>query len=245
MNRADLLFASALEDLKSRMGVALADMTPAEVAALVRACDREANPFRGVNADAAGMPRAVCPGVWFWKLTIGAAIWLEEVVEPLVGTGERYRSALVYALMHAREREAFAGEWTERSLHAACARALKRLTVTTDELEAALGEALGLAGLPPRARTREVAAAAKDWASLLVRLEAQTGIPAQDWMWSKSAAYALKSYADLHNFAAALAHQRTPEDPPQRELDAAVEARQRLKVEIAKAVKARKAAAHG
>lgn len=245
MSRADLLFATALEDMKSRMGVDLADMTPAEVAALVRACDREASPFRGVNADAAGMPRAVCPGVWFWKLTIGAAIWLEEVVEPLVGTGDRYRSALVYALMHARESEAFAGEWTERRLHTECVIALKRLTVTTDELDAALGEALGIASRPPRARTREIEAAAKDWASLLVRLEAQTGIPAEDWMWSKSASYALKSYADLHNFAAALAHQRTPDEPPQRELDAAAGERQRLKVEIAKAVKARKAAAHG
>lgn len=242
---APRLFEKAIADLDARMGVKLAEMNAAEIFALVRACEREANPFRGVNADLAGIPLMVCPGVHLWRLTIGAAVWLDEVVEPLVGTGRRYRAALVYALMHAREPERFAGDWSERRLKKECSAALRAVTVTTDELNAALNEVLGLEPRRARIRNNELEGAARDWANIIQRLEAKTGIPALEWLWSKSATHALRSYADLHRMASALAHQRAPEEPPQPELDAAVEARQLLKVEIARAVKARRAENHG
>ena len=63
--KAERIFARALDDLKSRMGVGLADLTAEEAVALVRACERVADPFREVNADAAGMPVRVADGVWF------------------------------------------------------------------------------------------------------------------------------------------------------------------------------------
>ena len=92
-------FAKALVELKKR-GVAMKDVKPEELYALAEASRRCADPFREVNADAAGFPVRVSEGVWFWKLTIGAGVWLDEVEEMLGGgKSERYRLAMVYALV--------------------------------------------------------------------------------------------------------------------------------------------------
>ena len=64
-DKATLLLAEALADMKSRQGVNLADLEPGEVVALVRAVGRVAEPYAEVNADAAGIPVRVAPGVWF------------------------------------------------------------------------------------------------------------------------------------------------------------------------------------
>lgn len=97
---AQMHFAKALQQLR-KSGVEPGDMTPDELYALAEAARRCADPFREVNADAAGFPVRVCEGVYFWKLTIGASVWLDEVTEMLGGgTSPRYRLAMIHALVH-------------------------------------------------------------------------------------------------------------------------------------------------
>jgi len=231
VNRRDAIFADALADLERRMKVRLSDMRPAEIAALVRACDRVASPYSEVDADAAGLPVRVAEGVHFWKLTIGASVWLDEVEEMLPNgrANKRYRLALVYAVRHSREPEAFAGLDSAAAVERAVKRDFRTLAATPEEVNAALEAVLGLRPRPPS----DVEEAALSWAALCARLEAQTGISVQDWMWRHSSSYAVKCYHDLHNFARAYCSAKgTSPRHMADELDDAVNALQRLKVEI-------------
>jgi hypothetical protein len=195
-----LLFTSELDKLRAR-GIAVADLEPDELEALVHACDRMASPFSDVNADAAGMPLPVGNGVYFWRPTIGACLWLDEYAgkwwkdRPM-----RLKWAFVYALVHAREPDAFSSLTKEDEAEAAIKREALRLVVNEGEVDAALDRLFPAdesksATPPPEAQP--------DWAAILARLETQTGIPSRDWMWGKSSAYALRCYCDLTHFAAA------------------------------------------
>lgn len=215
-------FAKALQQLR-KQGVELADVTPAELYGLAEAARRCADPFREVNADAAGFPVRVCEGVWFWKLTIGASVWLDEV-SPMLGggTSPRYRLAMIHALVHSREPEAFAGLDTEPKVMRAVRATMRRIHATPEEVNRAIDVVLGLrpnAG-GPRSRAADSATAA-DWAALCVRLETQTGIPAAEWMWKRSGAYAILAYNDLHEFARAYSG-GGPAERMQDELDDAM-----------------------
>lgn len=243
-SRADRIFAGALADLEGRLGVDRCDMEPSEIAALVRACDREADPWREATADAVGVPVRVCEGVWFWRLTIGAAAWLSDVAEPLCGGAGQYRACLVHALVHAREPDAFKDLDTPGKIRRAILRTALSIRATPQEVDLAIERAMGM-----RAETRtddETRDAAAGWADIAARLETQTGIPAKEWIWNRSSAYAMKSYSDLHAFARAYGGGKSrPAQAMVDELDAAVAARQALKVKIAKRVKAAKEAKDG
>lgn len=234
--------ARALADLRDRMGVGPADLTTDEIADLVHACDRAENPFREVNADAAGIPVRVCEGVHFWKLTIGASIWLDDIARLFEGRSDRYRLCLIHALVHAREPDAFDGLEDERSILKAVKSTCRRIAATPEEVDHALDEVLGLASRRTVGKT-DVEKAAMDWRSLCARLETQTGIPAREWIWSRSSAYALHCYNDLDAFARACGGKSgtTMRD----ELDAATEALQLVKVRIMKRVERTRGGANG
>ena len=230
---AQMHFAKALQQLR-KQGVELADVTPAELYGLAEAARRCADPFREVNADAAGFPVRVCEGVWFWKLTIGASVWLDEVSAMLGGGRDpRYRLAMIYALVHSREPEAFAGLDTERKVMSAVRATMRNIHATPEEVNLALDEVLGLK--PRAARRRSEDGAAADWAALCARLETQTGIPADEWMWKRSGAYAILAYNDLHEFARAYSGGRGGHMTD--ELDEAMTALRSLTAQIVKKAK--------
>ena len=184
---AQMHFAKALQELK-RQGVEIADATPDELYALAEAARRCADPFREVNADAAGFPVRVCEGVWFWKLTIGASVWLDEVAGMLGGgTSPKYRLAMIHALVHSRDPEAFAGLDSEPKVMRAVKATMRTIHATPEEVNRALDAALGLARRPTTPKSTTAAAAA-DWAAICARLETQTGIPAAEWIWKRSGA---------------------------------------------------------
>lgn len=231
-----MYFAKALQQLR-KQGVELADVTPAELYGLAGAARRCADPFREVNADAAGFPVRVCEGVWFWKLTIGASVWLDEVAGVLGGgTSPRYRLAMIHALVHSREPEAFAGLDTERKVMRAVRATMRTIHATPDEVNRAIDAVLGIRA-DARPRRADGAAAAADWAALCARLESQTGIPAAEWMWKRSGAYAILAYNDLHEFARAYAGGRS-QDRLADELDDAMNALRVATAAIEKRVKA-------
>lgn len=233
MDRATAIFASALDDLGTRMGVPRAALSASDIVELVRASERVANPYAGVNADAAGIPVRVCAGVYFWKLTIGASVWLDEV-ERMFGRGEdgKYRMCLVYALVNARSPEAFDLHDAE-SVAKAVKKTCRRICATPAEVADAMDAVLGLSPRRP-AGIADVEDAATDWRAVCARLETQTGIPAGDWIWKHSAAHVLACYNDLHAFARACAGGGWVR--MRDELDAAAEALQAVKVAIMRRV---------
>ena len=199
---AQMHFAKTLQQLR-RQGVEPGDCTPDELYALAEAARRCADPFREVNADAAGFPVRVCEGVWFWKLTIGASVWLDEVCALLGGgTSPRYRLAMIHALVHSREPGSFAGLDTERKVMRAVRATMRTIHATPEEVNRAIDAVLGIRA-DARPRRADEPSAAADWAALCARLESQTGIPASEWMWKRSGAYAILAYNDLHEFARA------------------------------------------
>lgn len=224
---AQMHFAKALAGLK-KSGVGLADITPDELYGLADAARRCADPFREVNADAAGFPVRVCEGVYFWKLTIGASVWLDEI-ERLLGGGcsPEYRLALIHALVHSREPKAFAGLDTEQKVMKAVRATMRTIHATPEEVDSALDVALGVRrNAKPRIAD---SGAAIDWSALCARLETQTGIPASEWMWKRSGAYAILAYNDLHEFAGAYSGKKSSRHL-QDELDDAMCA---LRMEVA------------
>ena len=231
---AQMHFAKALQLLR-KQGVEQGNLTPEELYSLAEAARRCADPFRDINADAAGFPVRVCEGVWFWRLTIGAGVWLDEMEELLGGgTSPKYRLAMIYALVHSREPEAFKGLGTERAVMRAVRATMRTIHATPAEVDRAMDAALGLrADEEPR---RAAQSAAADWASLCVRLETQTGIPAVEWMWSRSGSYAIMAYNDLHAFARAYGSGGRGERMLD-ELDDAMTALKRIEARISRRVR--------
>ena len=235
MDRAALILEEALADMKSRQGVSLGDLTAAEAAELVHAVDRVANPYAEVNADAAGIPVRVAPGVWFWHLSVGASVWLDEVQKMLPkGAEDRlYKFCLIYACGNARTRGAFPPIESPDVLETLVKGYFRGLACTIDEVNAALD--VIFSRKDPETDRNEMPEAAS-WASICARLEAQTGVPADEWMWQRSGKYLIRCYRDLHTFAEAYAkdgERRHATD----ELDEAVVALQELKLAIMRRVK--------
>ena len=230
-----LALAHALERLKSQRGITIADFTPDELAEFVLAAERVDNPFGDVNADAAGFPVRVCEGVYFWRLTLGASIWLDTYAEKWWPTNsDKYKQALIYALMNGRDRAAFIDLDTERAAKKAIRESLSRISATAEEVTLALDIVFRLKA-DTREKKSEISTASKDWAAMIRRLESQSGIKAEEWLWDRSANYVVKTYLDMHDFAEAYSggkpgHMRD-------ELDAAHEALNRIAVKVMRRVK--------
>lgn len=230
MKLAARVLARAIDDLKVRCKVDVSALLPDELADLVHACDKVANPFADVNADAAGFPVRVCKGVYLWRLTIGAAIWMSDFAERWWGNDyAKYRAAAVYASLNSRDPDAFRLE-DEREARKAIRRALRRIPATDAEIQLALDRVLGLS---PDAPAAEEATAA-NWAAMIARVEAQTGIPRDHWLWGVSYSQTLAVYNQCERIVAASGGKTAPR--MQDELDRATNALQRLKVRIMRRV---------
>lgn len=238
-----VILAQALERLKTQRGISIADFTADELAEFVLAAEKVENPFADVNADAVGLPVRVCEGVYFWRLTLGASVWLDTYAEKWWSTkSEKYRLALIYALIHGREKAAFIGLDTERAASKAIRATMATVMATAEEINLALDIVLRLKP-DTREKKSAVTRAAKDWAKMLRRLETQSGIKADEWLWGKSANYTVKSYLDLHEFAEAYSGGKSGH--MRDELDEAQEALNRVAVKVMRRVKAERSAENG
>lgn len=189
---------SEIAKLKSA-GVSLADLTAAEVAELVRACDRCDNPFGAVNAEAAGFPVKVRDGVSLWRLTAGAIVWLDEYAARWWGEDTAaYKWATVYAMRHARDAAAFHTLTDEADAYRAIRADLLTLNCTEEEIDAALARFNDDGG-----DKRRPPVTAPDWRALAAMVEARTGIKAEEWIWGRAALSLADSYNRLCQFAAA------------------------------------------
>ena len=216
----EMHFAKTLAALEAA-GVPRDALKPGELYALAQAAARCANPFSEVNAELAERPVAVCKGVWLWPPTVGAMIWLTECAAKWWKEGSlRFHWAHVYALVHAREPEAFArltDRWVAWRAVMGCA---LRLAVHGRELAAAIRKAygeeddsleLGAKSLELKAQSSNTnAQCATDFARIVARLEVESGIPRSTWLWGRSLMYVYTAYSEMRSFAAACAGKGGP-----------------------------------
>ena len=199
-----LRLEAQISKLKAK-GIPLDALTADELAALVAACNRCDRPFSFVNTEAVGIPVKVSEGVFLWRFTIGASVWLDEFASVWWGRLEKtYFWACVYAMIHAREPDAFDGDMQDED------KAYKRirdmaihLAATEDELIKAMDCLLLRSTDKPQKQRDAEAEAQVNWANLVQRLETQSGIPADVWLWEKSLSYCVKAYSDIRTFAQA------------------------------------------
>lgn len=219
----------------SQKGITFADFTPDEVEAFVRAIDRCDNPFSDVNAELCGIPIYVCEGVWFWKTTVGASVWLDQYAKKWwLDTGQKkaYFWAIVYALMHARDKGAFTDMTDETTAYERIKRDALRLVVHEDEITAAVDYALSLSDAEPKENKKNREKAQQNWAEVVARLEVQSGVKADDWLWGRSLDYTKRAYIDLSRMAQAAGRGGVKTARMLDELDRAESAFARLKAGI-------------
>ena len=240
--------ANALRDLGTRFGVTAADLAPDELFQLVEAVRRVENPFAEVNADAIGFPVKVCEGTYFWKLSAGAYAWLGDYAARWWG-GERdekrYFWAMAYAAANSRNKDAFVGLDTEAAAYRAIRRSVMRMAATPGEIAVALDKILGRVDDDddPRRRRGNLVRKATDWSHIAARLESESGICADEWLWGRSAVYTMKAYDDLAAFARRyVAAGGAGGDRLMDELDDAMNALARTVARIGRRVKAEREA---
>ena len=196
---SNLRLQTELDDLRRRYKVGLDELTADEIAELVDCCRKVDNPYGDAGMLLSDLPAARVKGVDIYPLTIGASIWLDEYADKWWGRSDScYYWALAFAMIHAHDRDVFA-ELTERgkARRAILSTAL-RFMFDRRTLDEAIDKALG--------RTtdggRDGREGSTDWVAFLARLETQTGIRKDEWLWGKSAEYTIRAYRDLHAFAA-------------------------------------------
>lgn len=219
-------------------GVRLDDLTPEELVEFIHAVERCDNPYSRVNADAIGIPVEVCDGVYFWRLSIGAIVWLEEFAGKwFADRPEANFWATAYACHHSREKEAFIKLTTEEAAYEAIRDDILQLPCTADEVTRAVNICLDI-DIPQRP-IKKVCEARNAWEAIIRRLEVGSGIKRDEWLYGCSYEYAIEAHADLIELGKALnggggKHSRD-------QLDKAVEALEIVKVRIVKRVTAEKA----
>ena len=230
-----LILGSELKKLKS-LGVEPGDLLPSEIEALVHACDRMRQPFSAANAEAAGFPVRVSESVVLWRLTVGANVWLDEFAGRWWPSGSKaYAWAHIYAMRHAREKDAFLELDSEERAYKAIRADLLAIDCTEDEILAAL-ERFPADDPPQREGESQT-----DWCSFVLALEARTGIPADEWTWHHSVHECSNAYHRLKEFAAAQGGSKAPR--MKDELDRATTALARTVAGIVRRVKADREAA--
>ena len=245
----ELRFKKEAQSLRERHGIGVGDLTAGELAAFVHAVERVCSPFTDVNAELVERPVFVCKGVWFWRPTAGAQIWLDEFASKWWGKKSlRWKWAQVYALKNARDAEAFAPlttRWAAEKAIVACA---LRLPVHGDELQDAINRAYGVSAhdAPRKAQSRierMKAEAQTDFASIVARLEVESGIPRDVWLWGRSLMYAMNAYVQMHEFAAAFSMSGRERSRMLDELDDALRNLANVKERIVRGVQDRRLAA--
>ena len=245
MQKTDYLFEKEITNLK-QVGVEITDLSGAEIVALVKAVEKLRNPFSGVNLDVVGAPITV-GGVTLWKLTVGATVWLAEFAKKwwLFQCKEKaYFWALVYACVNARRKGAFITLTDEKTAHEEITKMALKMAVYEEELAKAVSDCLEVreATAPKLNKGKEPEDKPEiqtDWASIIARLEGQTGIPADEWCWNRSADYALRVHEDLQRFAKAASGEKVAE--MRDEADMATSALARLRAQIKARVEKAKA----
>ncbi len=197
---------ATLQQLSAK-GITANDLTADELTALVYACERVDNPFELIDADLMERPVRVRDGLYLWPPTAGAVVWLTECVEAhWPKKSYLYKWAEVFALRNARNRGAFDGLTTKKAIRAAVLKCALSLCVHSKELRRAVDLCYGARewdAIDERRNKRAASRARTDFAGIVARLEVNSGIMRDEWLWGRSVVSLMKSYAELMQTAAA------------------------------------------
>lgn len=181
-----------LTELRERWGI---EPAAEEVLWIVEACRRVAQPTDSVGA-LCGFPRRVGnSNAWLWPLTIGACVWLQEYAYTWWrDQDEQETLALVFAHAHARRAEVFRELLVESAAKSRVFTWALGLGLCWSEMHAALDE---LHPAPPPADKKREPPGGEgdpDWLTLVLDIEAATGIHADTWLWERSVADTLATW---------------------------------------------------
>lgn len=217
-----------LDDLRTRFNISLGDLTADEIATFVDCCRRIESPYGDANGELIETPVTV-RGVRFFPLTIGASVWLDQYAGKWWPDDRRYFWAMAYAMANAHDPDAFADARTETAALKKIVALSIRLCFSRAALKKAMDICLGVVeDVPPDPKI--VAEAETDWSAIVARLETQSGIKRDEWVWGRTARYAVKAYYDLRRFAREAGPDKAGR--AKDELDDAINALARLKKSI-------------
>jgi hypothetical protein len=109
-----------------------------------------------------------------------------------------------------------------------------RLVAHEDEIVEAVDYALHIHNEEPKNNAQHKLQVENDWQSVIARLESQSGIPAEHWVWGAAQEYTRRAYRDLTIFAAACGGRKA--ERMKDELDYAMNELARLRAEIVRRV---------
>lgn len=188
-------------------GITANDLTADELTALVHACERVDNPFELIAADLMERPVRVRDGLYLWPPTAGAVVWLTEYVEAhWPKKSYLHKWAEVYALKNARTPGAFENLTTKKAIRAAVLKCALSLCVHSKELRRAVELCYGVRewdAVDERKNKKTAVKARTDFAGIVARLEVNSGIMRDEWLWGRSVVSLMKSYGELMQTAAA------------------------------------------
>lgn len=200
---------------------------------IVQLVDRVLNPVAGTRMELAEIPERV--GVsdeWLHPITIGAALWFNELASAWwADDRDGLFKALAWMMAHSRDRELFAMAATREAAAALIHDWALSLTCTRAELEAAVDRTLpsydGKGG--DEAAKRQ----AMDWPALITELEVATGLPARHWLWELSREATIRAWWASRSIIAAQGGRSSSAGP--NPADEAVQALASAKLDILKA----------
>ena len=217
-----------LEDLRNRYGVTLDKLDADEIATFVDCCRRIEAPYGEANGELLDTPVEL-RGIRFYPLTIGASVWLDQYAAKWWPDDRRYFWAMAYAMANAHSPEAFEEARTEAAALRKIVALSIRLCFSRAALKAAMDRCLGvIENVPPD--DKMMTEAETDWSAIVARLETQSGIKRDEWVWDRTAKYAIKAYYDLRRFAREAGAEKAAH--AKDELDEAINALARLKKSI-------------
>lgn len=232
------LFEKEVAELKAQ-GIELKDLTADELVELVHAVDRMRNPFKEANLEAVGMPVVLSDGTNLYNLTIGASVWLDEYVRDWWKvTDKTYFWAMVYALAHGRDREAFANLNDRETARKAIRNFALRVNVTEAELLEGIEVAVHKCDRSTKKHLPSIEQDV-DWGEILRTLEVTTGISSDVWVWGKSADWCVREYHKQRQFLKAMKGEKQVR--MKDELDAATNALAQVRSGILARVKSERA----
>ena len=202
-------FDKEIAELKQR-GISLNDLTGDEILALVHAVDRIHKPFRDANLEAVGMPVVLSDGTTLYNLTIGATVWLDEYAADWWNAKTKtYFWAMVYALAHGRDKDAFADMVEREAARKKIVKFALKVHVTEDELLGGIERAIHKTDAGEGRATQGVEQQT-DWGEILRTLEVATGIPCEHWVWGRSADWCVMEYHKQTRFIEAMKGRSMP-----------------------------------
>lgn len=224
----NVLLEKELAELGAK-GITPNDLTADELFALVKGVERMQKPFRDANIELVGFPVILTDGTTLFNLTIGATVWLDEYAGEWWDTNTKtYFWAMVYALVHGRDRSAFEGMTDRETARSKIVKLALSIHVTEEELLEGIERAVHRLGGGEKTIAR--IEQDTDWSEIVRSLELHTGLPAEKWVWDKSADWCVKEYNKQRRYAEALKGGSSPR--MKDELDFATSALARVRYTI-------------